>query len=300
MAAASGQSERPIATALLLLGNLIAVQFAPYLLFAINPRGISQLFWMIGVLAGQCVWLAFWFSMSQLRLRYRVTALLVTVPIANAVYQYGWIMAPWYWFRVPRELLLEHLANSRLWSATVMGTGFCLSFVLVMYAILLPIRRLRGISLGRRPPDAAARHNRQFTVRDWMIWSAVGGLSIAIFRWTVPDDRFLLMLYFGSVVAAVAVLIGAAFFSASLCGYRSLVAMPLALAFVLAVAWLGTEGAYQLPGFPASGPPIEFRMAIAVITSAWIAIGLNNLMLRCFGVRLHVARRQPQAERVPA
>lgn len=97
-------------------------------------------------------------------------------------------------------------------------------------------------------------------------------------------------------------LIGAAFFSASMCGYRSLIAMPLALAFVLGVAWLGTEGAYSLPWFPRSGPPIEFRMAFSVVTGSWVAIGINNLVQYLLGIRLHTTSKDsgPAAARAPA
>ena len=290
MAPICRNQERPLATAILLLANAAGAPVTWWIVMAMGARGAWPYYFCQGVFVGQCVWLAFWFSLSRQRLVYRAVALLLVLPAMSAVNQYFWSLPPWLWWSIPRQYLDRHFADPVAWTALKTNTGLWLALFLAIYALLLPVRRLRGIALGvRQQQCATSAAKRQFRILDWMVWSAIAGLSLAVLRWTIHDDRFLLYLYFGSVAAVVLLLIGAAFFSASMCGYRSLIAMPLALAFVLGVAWLGTEGAYSLPWFPATGPPIEFRMAFSVVTGSWVAIGTNNLLLYLLGYRLHVA-----------
>ncbi len=194
MAAKCHNHQRRLATAILLLANVVGAPVAWWIVEGFGASGAWSYYFCQGVFLGQCVWLAFWFSLSQLRLTYRAAALLLVLPAMSAANHYFWSLPPWYWWSIPRQYLDRHFADPVVWTALKTNTGLCLALVLAIYALVLPIRRLRGIALGIPRQDCGVSVAKwQFRILDWMVWSAIAGLSVAVFRWTINDDRNMLV-----------------------------------------------------------------------------------------------------------
>jgi hypothetical protein len=284
-------SERSFAIALLVLINLAMLWAVPATVWQLQISGwlgAGRAQWPIlvyaGMVIGQVVWLCCWFSLSQTRLTFRLAVLTISLFVGSLqVFLFPVLFTP----RFPTAAEMQAIQQ---WICYWVLRE--LALVLCFYAVLLPIRRLWGLAVGVTNEHAAVNAAlRQFRIAEWMGWTAIAVLPLAILRWLDSGDQFLEMLLFFYLAAFGSLALGVPMFCASLMGTRSVVAVPIAIVYAFAIAWLHGEGAYRL-GLYRGGPMVEFRVAIAVLVPAIAAICLNNLVLQFVGIRLLVRGRQ--------
>jgi len=167
----------------------------------------------------------------------------------------------------------------------------CLAFSLAIYAILLPYRRLRGLSVGTGAKDKNSDpRSRQFRIIDLMAFSFIVAAPLAIIRVCAHGPQLPTFLLFFGLLTAGGLLFGVPVFFASLAGRRSIIWAPLSICFILALGWIFGECTFWIYG-SAGGMAVDFRVWAALLLPGAIIICLNNVCLQVLGIRLHQGRQ---------
>ncbi|HUE72843.1 MAG TPA: hypothetical protein VMP01_18300 [Pirellulaceae bacterium] len=290
MGGLSSPSPRPVALGLLLAANALIASAMPWMGFFLSWAGFGQRSFFIGpgIWLGQGVWMACWFSLSQHSLRYRVLASLSALGVANlAIAFYACQFAIFYYrfYHGWSQIDIPWMAG---WSDFFRNGLVCLALLTGIYAILLPVRRMRGIELGirRTAADEAARTG-QFRISEWMIWTVLAVLPLAIIRWLMRDDLFAPLVVFLVIIAVGMLLLGMpAFFASAIRSYWP-IGIAVSFTYVLGVLWFYSSGA-DLLGLSWGGPVVDLRVVLYVAMPALAALYANNLILQALGIGLVV------------
>ena len=290
--------ERALAVVMLVVVNVVATLamfLVYYLLFPISrPPG-----WVIsamrGFLLGEAAWFAIWFSLSGSTLRFRIAFVLAALVLYSfghnflirycAVLAMRWgtpfIDASFSWVDASSQFTREF------------NEGLC--FILLVYAVLLPIRHFAGIVVTADPcPRESGRNRGQFQIQHWMIWAAVVAAPLALTSMTDirRADGGVPLLVIRLVTSAAAFVFALPVFLASLRLRRAAVWTVLAL---LGLAITGIGGC-EVVRFMEPRADFEWRSSLTFLTLSSVVICSNNIVLRVLGFRLRRVSHAPHSE----
>jgi len=180
-----------------------------------------------GILIGQLLWITLWASLSDARLYFR-WGLLVSAVCAATL---GIALLPYLshlYYGIPFQSALGNGRWRIVMQAFLQVFPPCLAFSLAIYAILLPYRRLRGLSVGTGAKDKSSDpRNRQFRIIDLMTFSLIVAAPLALIRSFARGEQLPIFLLFFALLVAGGLLFGVPVFFASLAGRRSIIWTPL-------------------------------------------------------------------------
>lgn len=290
-------SQRPFAITFMVLANLVIMTWPVLITFGAPGHfrlSIPLLSIVGGILAGQLLWITLWASLSDARIFFRWGLLCGAVCAANV----GIAISPnvmQLWYGTTLQATFGPSRRELIMQEFLRGVPPCLAFALAVYAILLPYRRLRGLSVGTGPKDKSSdSRSRQFRIVDLMIFSFLIAAPLAIIRSHARGEQLPTFLLFFALLTAGGLLLGVPVFIASLAGRRAIIWTPLSICFILAMAWFFTECTFWIYG-SAGGLAADFRVWGAVLLPAAIVICLNNFCLQALGIRLHLRNRVAKA-----
>ncbi|MGI8978038.1 MAG: hypothetical protein ACR2FY_02310 [Pirellulaceae bacterium] len=132
-----------------------------------------------GLLAGQAMWFTLWFTYSRSSLAFRMAIL----AIIGVVFGMGFVIGHWVATTPSTHWHLFLQADLRqLENMKFAAVGFWM-FVWLVYILLLPAKRLRGISLGNPATNVAPRlRPHQVSIWDLMLWTCVVIVPLGVVR----------------------------------------------------------------------------------------------------------------------
>jgi hypothetical protein len=286
-------SQRPLAISFLVLANLLIAMGSVSTAFLLPPRmGSPMAVTAIlgGLLVGQLLWLTLWASLSDARLFFRWG--LLASAVCAAIFGITLLPSLLQLFSgIPFQTAFGNGRWRVVMQAFLQVFPPCLAFSLAIYAILLPYRRLRGLSVGTGAKDKNGDpRSRQFRIIDLMAFSLIVAAPLALIRSFARGEQLLIFLLFFALLVAGGLLFGVPVFFASLAGRRSIIWAPLSICFVLALGWTFGECTFWIYG-SAGGLAVDFRVWAALLLPGAIIICLNNLCLQVLGIRLHQGKR---------
>lgn len=169
--------------------------------------------------------------------------------------------------------------------------GLC--FILLVYAVLLPIRHFAGIVVTADPcPRESGRSRGQFQIQHWMIWAAVVAAPLALTSMTDirRADGGVPLLVIRLVTSATAFVFALPVFLASLRQRRAAVWTVLTL---LGIAITGIGGCEVVR---ISQPDFDWRTSITFLALSSAVVCINNFVLRILGILLRQVSHAPQTE----
>ena len=310
-----GQPDRRRAIILLVLANAptLVTMNAIYVLARMGtiPPGWLLLA-LAGCITGQMVTLAYWFSLSRDTLWFRLGILFTTVcgsTLGTTLAGIYWQLQFYYqqdpadrpfvnWFEVVWLVVWSFLTYSVL----------CLALFFLAYAILLPIRRLRGIALGSAEPDGTGSPiKRQFQIYEWMIWTVIVAAPLVMVRIVtmgVQSETERLLVYGSLFLFAFSPLVaGWPVFRSALAERYPLLWTMATFAALTVFGWLACEATFWINLDRLTGQPGVFSSMFSFwpfetfVVSAAAAVSLNAFALRWLGFRLRRGERQERAVR---
>jgi hypothetical protein len=169
-----------------------------------------------GIWLGQMLWLACWFSLSQQSLRYRLVVSLGALALANLAIAYFDCVFTIVYYRMYHGWYGHEIRWADGWSLFARNMWVSVAFLVGVFALLLPVRRMRGIELGfPRTADEGAARTGQFRISEWMVWTVLAVAPLAIVRWLMRDDLFAPLLVFLIIITVGMLLLGVPAFFAS-------------------------------------------------------------------------------------
>ena len=291
-------SQRPVAISCLVLANLVLAMglvLSAFLAPGLFRTPMPVILIVVGILAGQLLWITLWASFSEARLYFRWGLLCAAVSVGTL----GFALLPPYvvqlWYGTPLQQAFKNVPWMHVTQEFWRDAPPCLAFALAMYAILLPYRRLRGISVGAGPThERTDSQGRQFRIIDLMVFSFIVAAPLAIIRVCARGEHLPTFLLFFGLLTAGGLLLGIPVFIASLAGRRALLWTPLSIGFVLTMGWIFTECTFWIYG-SAGGLAVDFRVWLATLLPAAMIICSNNFCLQVLGIRLHLRNRVAKA-----
>jgi hypothetical protein len=280
---ASIATDHPVAVAALIFANLA-------LIFILAPFGdYAQRFYRVGwpvaccsgLLAGQAMWFVLWFTYSRSSLAYRTAV----TAIVGAVFGIGFVVGHWvattpatHWhlFRQSDLRQLEHMKYAAI--------GFWM-LVWLIYVLLLPAKRLRGISLGNSAANIAPRlRPHQISIWDLMLWSCVVIVPLGIVR--VFLVQYLAEVFYQVlIIAGFGLVFGLPVFRAAF-AQRNVLLWLLAVVIYAGVLTWGVDGFFYLQGkyfTRTTTPPL--REFLFVVGMACLTMYANCWALRWMGMQ---------------
>lgn len=286
-------SQRPVAIAFLVLTNLLIAMGSVFTAFHLPPRSgspMSVALFTGGILIGQLLWITLWASLSDARLYFR-WGLLVSAVCAATL---GIALLPYLsqlYYGIPFQSAFGNGRWRIVMKAFLQVFPPCLAFSLAIYAILLPYRRLRGLSVGPGAKNNSGDpRSRQFRIIDLMTFSLIVAAPLAIIRVCAHGPQLPTFLLFFGLLTAGGLLFGVPVFFASLAGRRSILWAPLSICFILALGWIFGECTFWIYG-SAGGLAVDFRIWAAFLLPGAIIVCFNNVCLQVLGIRLHQGKR---------
>jgi hypothetical protein len=284
-----GRPDRRVALLLLLFANAplfaaAGAMIASLPVWSFPP--IWLLLLLIGCVLGQTMLLAIWFSLSQDTLWFRLSLVIGTL----AAFQTGLCLCE-IWLKIsiqyPRELDNWREAAVYLAGEWLRSMALGLSMVLAAYALLLPIRRMAGVSLGTGEPHGEQGSRwRQFRISEIMIYTVIVAAPLMLARLGAPDEPEAVVLI--CLTCFVPLLLAFAVLCAALARRRAWLWTAGAFALPFAMAAILTEAYAYLnpPGRFAPSPLYGFWPLETLIVAAAATICVNAFVLRWLGFRL--------------
>ena len=276
-------SDRPLAVASLIFANLaMSLILLPFAEYANRFVGIG---WPIrccgGLMFGQAMWFFLWLTYSRSSLGYRAALAAIIGPLFGSGYVVGtWCgkMPPRYW-HLFFQADLQQLENIKF--ATI---GFWMLAWLTLI-LLLPAKRVRGVSLGcPAPAIVPTRNSRQFRILDLMLWTCVVIVPLGFMR--VFLVQYLAEMFFQILLmAGFGIAFGLPVFRAAFAEQRP--ALWLLVLVVYAVALItGMNAFYHIQNMYFSrGAAPPFGESFYVAGLACLVVYANCWALRGLGMR---------------
>ncbi|MCE9527711.1 MAG: hypothetical protein K8R36_16845, partial [Planctomycetales bacterium] len=207
-----------LANLLIAMGSVLTVALLPPRKW--SPMGVTAI--LGGLLVGQLLWLTLWASLSNARLFFRWGLLVSAVCAAT----FGIALLPYLsqlFYGVPFQSVFGNGHWRVVMQAFWQVFPPCLAFSLTIYAILLPYRHLRGLSVGTGARDNFGDpRSRQFRIIDLMAFSLIVATPLALIRSFARGEQLPMFLLFFALLVAGGLLFGVPVFFASLAGRRSI------------------------------------------------------------------------------
>ena len=279
---ASATTDRHVAVAALIFTNLA-------LILILLPIGdYAQRYYRVGwpmgccsgLLAGQAMWFVLWFTYSRSSLGYRAAI----TAIVGAVFGIGFVVGHWlattpstHW-HLFFQADLKQLENMKY--ATI---GFWM-FVWLIYVLLLPAKRLRGISLGNPAANVASRlRPHQVSIWDLMLWTCVVIVPLGVVR--IFLLQFLAEFFYQVLIAAgFGLVFGLPVFRTAFVERRNLIWLLVLAAYVSALTF-GMKECFELQRWYSRGGPTQpFWEMLLVTFFACFGVNVNCWALRWMGL----------------
>jgi hypothetical protein len=202
---ASSRTERPIAVGALVFANLAVIWIL--LPLAEHAQRFYRLGWpsvcVMGLVLGSAIWFTLWFAFSRSSLVFRLAVAAVVGPLFGMVYVVGVPMAlttPARWPALWDTLFRYDMWQSQMEMMKFVPLGFWM-LVWLIYILLLPLKRLRGVSLGC-PSATVAPQARPYQISIWdlMLWTCVVTVPLGFLR--IFLVQHLAMMFFGLLILA--------------------------------------------------------------------------------------------------
>lgn len=291
-----GHTQRRVPLALLVLANSPSL-FAFNTILGLNfglggPPPMWIMILLLGVISGQAVLMAYWFSLSKDALWFRLAVLATTLVAGGFVTSLLMAAGEMQALAQASPGSLDFVQAVLIMFGRVVGIA--LAWFTLAYAVLLPIRRLTGISLGSA--DALASEvpkRRQFQMYEWMIWSGIVALPFLLVRLaTLDEPEAVLPISIVVIVLQFSLLLGWPVLQSAF-ALRNPLAWSLGtlIAFIV-TAFVVCEGAYWIDFDRLSGSPgfvsamFQLHAWEMYLVSAVGILSLNGLVLRLMGFRL--------------
>jgi hypothetical protein len=249
-----------------------------------------------GCITGQATVLAVWFGLAREPFWFRTLILVVSLVAFQACHSL---------FNASRELAVLQQRNldwrrfvnwqSFAWHLVVdvgLGVVWGIALYLLVWLLLLPLRRWKGVSLGAALSADAARTDasRQFHILDLMKYTGLVALLLLLLRLiagrNVPMAGALLLTGVALIGVGWVVLRSAMSDRHPLPWFLGTTALLGTIAFLLC------EGAWLFDKINGTSlrSMLDLRAIEMFLVGAAAAIGLNSWMLRKLHVRLHWGR----------
>lgn len=290
-----GHAQRRVWLVLLVLVNTPSLfAFNTVLGLSLGRGGNPPLWLMIllmGVISGQAVLMAYWFSLSKDALWFRLAVLVMTLVGGGGVTSLLMAAGEMQAFAQPLDSLDFTQAALLAFGRIV---GMALAWFTLAYAVLLPIRRLTGISLGTADDSASEiPKRRQFQMYEWMIWTGIVAIPFLLVRLATLDEReAVLPLSIAVVVLQFSLLLAWPVLQSAFAQRNPLAWSLGTLVAFLVTAFVVCEGAYWIDFDRLSGSPgivsamFQLHAWEMYLVSAVGVLSVNGLVLRCVGFRL--------------
>jgi len=277
------RTDRSVAVAGLIFANLALILIL--LPLAIYAGRFYRLHWpnlcCSGLMSGQVIWFALWFTYSRSSLLYRA-ALVVVV---GSLFGVGFVVGPWlatmpstHWH------LLFRADNRQLEEMKIAAIGFWM-LVWLIFILLLPAKRLRGISLGNPAMNIAPRSRPyQVSIWDLMLWTCVVIVPLGVVR--VFLAQYLAEVFFQVLLmAGFGLVFGLPTFRAAFAERRPMLwLLALGTYVVFLTFWIVEFFFLQSKYFTqANSPPLRESLSVASI--ACLVVYTNCWVLRRLGLR---------------
>ena len=296
-------SNRRWPTVALLLANLVSL---PVLLAVMMyPIGASPALWPLvllgGCITGQATVLAVWFGLAREPFWFRTLILVVALVAFHSSHSL---------FNASRELVVLQQQNpdwlksvswpSFAWYLAVdigLGLVWGVALYLLVWLILLPLRRWKGVSLGTAFSADAARTDasRQFHILDLMKYTGLVALFLLLLRLISASNP----LMAGALILMSVSLMGVGWivFRAAMSDRHPAPWFLGTVALLGTMAFLLCEGAWLIDKTNGTNirSMLDLRAIETFLVGAAAAIGLNAWMLRKLQLRLHWGSKAERA-----
>jgi hypothetical protein len=242
----------------------------------------------MGLLAGQAMWFVLWFTYSRSNLAYRAAI----TAIVGAVFGTGFVVGHWL-ARTPSSHW-HHFFQADLGKLDDMKyvtVGFWM-FVWLIYVLLLPAKRLRGISLGNPTANVAPRlRPHQVSIWDLMLWTCVVIVPLGVVR--IFLLQYLAEVFYQVLIAAgFGLVFGLPVFRAAFVERCHVIWLLVLAAYVSALTF-GIKEFFELQRWYSRGGPTQpFWEMLLTAGFACIVVYANCWALRWTGMRWLMTPKQ--------
>ncbi len=243
-----------------------------------------------GLLAGQAMWFVLWFTYSRSNLLHRAAI----TAIVGAVFGIGIVVGHWLAKMPSTHWHLFFQADLKQLENMKYATISFWMFVWLIYVLLLPAKRLRGISLGNPSANFMPQPRRhQVSIWDLMLWTCVVIVPLGVVRVFLVE--YLAEVFYQVLIAAgFGLVFGLPVFRTAFAERRHLVWVLVLAAYVSALTFGIKEFAELQRWYSRGGPTQSFWEMLLPTGFACLTIYANCWALRWLGMRWLTTSKQAE------